>query len=62
MPGLLEPSGRTRLPVEARALAGLVTLCSIVSSIMQTPSVSDGASAGIEHATALQKAPSSDQL
>jgi hypothetical protein len=53
---------RTRLPLEAWALAGLVTLCSIVSSITHTPSVTNGASPGIEHATEQDSAPNQARI
>jgi hypothetical protein len=52
---------KTRLPLEAWALAGIVTLFSIVSAVAHMPWLTDRASPTIEHAieqeSALNQAP-----
>ena len=47
---------RTRLPVEAWALAGLVTLFSLVCSLVQTPTANYG-KPNVEQAIELAKPP-----
>jgi len=52
MPGIVETLPvKTRLPLEVWALAGFVTLFSLVTSVAHLSSLSDGASPVIEHAT-----------
>ena len=48
---------KTRLPLEAWALAGLVTLFSIVTTVAHMSQATTGASPTIEHAIEQESAP-----